>query len=140
MVPTINHLQQLDSCGIAFHSYTEVHLATDNELGRNVLLAVMSSLAKVKAEKISERVNAGLQRAVAKGKTLGRPRIDAAIERKARKMLANGVGMLKAASTLGVGSGSRATHRSRNTFVALELGVPFWGQRQSRGDNVLPHQ
>jgi DNA invertase Pin-like site-specific DNA recombinase len=83
MVPTINYLQRLDSYGIAFHSYTETHLATDNELVRNVLLAVMSSLAKVEAEKISERVKAGLQRGVAKGKTLGRPRIDPAIERKA---------------------------------------------------------
>jgi hypothetical protein len=34
---------------------------------------------------------------------LGRPRIDAAIEQKARKMLASGTGMLKVASTLGAG-------------------------------------
>jgi DNA invertase Pin-like site-specific DNA recombinase len=106
MVPTINYLQRLNSYGIAFHSYTEAHLATDNELVRNVLLAVMSSLAKVEAEKISDRVKAGLQRAVQKGKTLGRPRIDPAIERKARKLLESGVGMLKVASTLGVGSGT----------------------------------
>jgi DNA invertase Pin-like site-specific DNA recombinase len=72
MVPTINYLQRLDSYGVAFHSYTESHLATDNELVRNILLAVMSSLAKVEAEKIRERVKAGLQRAVAKGKKLGR--------------------------------------------------------------------
>jgi len=106
MVPTINYLQRLSSYGAAFHSYTESHLSTDNELVRNVLLAVMSSLAKVEAEKISDRVKAGLQRAVAKGKTLGRLRIDAAIERKARKLLESGVGMLKVASTLGVGSGT----------------------------------
>jgi DNA invertase Pin-like site-specific DNA recombinase len=115
MVPTINYLLRLDSHGIDFHSYTEAHLATDNELVRNVLLAVMSSLAKVEAEKISERVKAGLQRAVAKGKTLGRPRIDPAIERKARKMLAGGVGMLKVAAALGVGSGTvqRIAHDMR---------------------------
>jgi DNA invertase Pin-like site-specific DNA recombinase len=65
IVRAINYLQRLDSYGIAFHSYTEAHLATDNELVRNVLLAVMSSLAKVEAEKISERVKAGLQRVVA---------------------------------------------------------------------------
>jgi len=90
-------------------------LATDNELVRNVLLAVMSSLAKVETEKISDRVKAGLQRAVAKGKRLGRPRIDAATEQKARKMLAKGVGMLKVASALGVGSGTvqRIAHEMR---------------------------
>jgi DNA invertase Pin-like site-specific DNA recombinase len=32
MVQTILHLQRLDSYGVAFHSYTEPHLATDNEL------------------------------------------------------------------------------------------------------------
>jgi DNA invertase Pin-like site-specific DNA recombinase len=106
MVPTINYLQRLNGYGIGFHSYTEAHLATDNELVRNVLLAVMSSLAKVEAEKISERVKAGLQRAVANGKTLGRPRIDSAIERKARKMLDDGVGMLRIADKLKIGSGT----------------------------------
>ena len=84
MVPTINYLQRLDSHGVAFHSYTESHLATDNEFVRNILLAVMSSLAKVEAEKISERVKAGLQRAVAKGKKLGRKPVGLEIEQRCR--------------------------------------------------------
>jgi DNA invertase Pin-like site-specific DNA recombinase len=54
-VQTIMHLQKLDSYGVAFHSYTEAHLNTDNELVRNVLLAILSSLAKVEAQKVSER-------------------------------------------------------------------------------------
>jgi Resolvase, N terminal domain len=31
MAQTIMHLQRLLSYGVAFHSYTEPHLATDNE-------------------------------------------------------------------------------------------------------------
>jgi DNA invertase Pin-like site-specific DNA recombinase len=58
MAQTIIHLQRLSSYGVAFHSYTEAHLATDNELVRNVLLALLSSLAKVEAQKISERTTA----------------------------------------------------------------------------------
>jgi hypothetical protein len=46
MVANIMHLQRLAACGVAFHSYTEPHLATDNELSRNILLAVLSSLAR----------------------------------------------------------------------------------------------
>ena len=46
MVPTIMHLQRLASCGVGFHSYTEPHLATDNELVRDILLALLASLAK----------------------------------------------------------------------------------------------
>jgi hypothetical protein len=55
LTQTIIHLQRLSSNGVAFHSYTEPHLATDDELVRNILLALLSSLAKVEAQKISER-------------------------------------------------------------------------------------
>jgi DNA invertase Pin-like site-specific DNA recombinase len=75
MAQTIIHLQRLSSYGVAFHSYTEPHLATDNELVRNILLALLSSLAKVEAQKISERTKAGMARAKAKGIKIGRPKI-----------------------------------------------------------------
>jgi DNA invertase Pin-like site-specific DNA recombinase len=75
MVPTILHLQRLAACGVGFHSYTEAHLATDNELVRNILLALLASLAKVEAQKISERTRAGMARAKAQGKRIGRPGI-----------------------------------------------------------------
>jgi DNA invertase Pin-like site-specific DNA recombinase len=76
MAQTIVHLQRLTSYGVTFHSYTEPHLATDNELVRNILLALLSSLAKVEAQKISERTKAGMARAKAKGVKVGRPRIE----------------------------------------------------------------
>jgi DNA invertase Pin-like site-specific DNA recombinase len=73
MVPTIIHLQKLAACGVGFHSFTEAHLATDNELVRNILLALLASLAKVEAQKISERTKAGMARARLKGRRIGRP-------------------------------------------------------------------
>jgi DNA invertase Pin-like site-specific DNA recombinase len=45
------------------------------------------------------------KRAVAHGVKLGRPKIDAATERKVRK-LAKGVGILKVARSLGIGTGT----------------------------------
>ena len=75
MAQTIAHLQRLTSYGVSFHSYTEPHLATDNELVRNILLALLSSLAKVEAQKISDRTKAGMARAKAKGIKVGRPRL-----------------------------------------------------------------
>jgi DNA invertase Pin-like site-specific DNA recombinase len=51
-------------------------------------------------------VKAGLQLRRRKGKTLGRPRIDRAIESKARKMLKDAVGMLRTAAELDIGSGT----------------------------------
>ena len=41
---------------------------------RDIVLAVLASVAKAEREKISERTKAGLRRARAEGKTLGRPR------------------------------------------------------------------
>jgi DNA invertase Pin-like site-specific DNA recombinase len=51
-----------------------------------------------------ERVNAGPARVKAEGKRLGRPRIDAKVEARVRKQLKKGVGTLKVAKTLGVGT------------------------------------
>ena len=46
------------------------------------------------------------QRAVAQGVKLGRPKIDSATERKVRKQLAKGIGILKVAKSLGLGTGT----------------------------------
>jgi DNA invertase Pin-like site-specific DNA recombinase len=73
MVATVVDLQRLASYGVSFHSYTEEHLSTDNELVRNILLATLASLAKLEREKASQRTKAGLERARAMGKRLGRP-------------------------------------------------------------------
>jgi DNA invertase Pin-like site-specific DNA recombinase len=106
MVPTILHLQRLTSYGVLFHSYTEPHLATDNELARNIILATLSSLAKVEAQKISERTKAGLARARAKGKRIGRPRLRAEAEAAVQASLAQGTGVVKTARALGCGVGT----------------------------------
>src|SRR5215831_16166039 len=73
MAATVAHLQRLASHGVAFRSFTEEHLSTENELVRNILLATLSSLAKLEREKISQRTKAGLERARANGRRLGRP-------------------------------------------------------------------
>jgi DNA invertase Pin-like site-specific DNA recombinase len=84
MQQTVALLQRLESYGVSFHSYTEPYLASDNELLRDILLAVMASLAKLEAQKISERTKAGLARARARarGKRIGRPAIDPELREK----------------------------------------------------------
>jgi len=74
MATTVAYLQRLGLHGVAFRSFTEEHLSTGNELVRNILLATLASLAKLEREKISQRTKAGLERARAKGKVLGRPK------------------------------------------------------------------
>ena len=90
MAATIAHLQRLNSHGIAFRSFTEEHLSTENELVRNILLAVLASLAKLEREKISQRTKAGLERARAEGKILGRPKFSDGDRAKLRNALDTG--------------------------------------------------
>jgi DNA invertase Pin-like site-specific DNA recombinase len=90
MTATVSHLQRLGAHGIAFRSFTEEHLSTENELVRNILLAVLASLAKLEREKISQRTKAGLERARAKGTILGRPKFSDDDRAKLRKALDTG--------------------------------------------------
>ena len=67
----------------------------------------MSVFAEFERAIIQERVRAGLARARAQGKRLGRPRIDARTEQRIRAALAKGDrGILRIAADLGVGSGT----------------------------------
>ncbi len=70
---TIAYLQRLDDCGVAFKSYTEPFLDTDNELIAHIVLGVSSYYAQQEALRISDRTKAGLERARKNGKVLGRP-------------------------------------------------------------------
>jgi DNA invertase Pin-like site-specific DNA recombinase len=102
MAQTIAHLQRLNSYGVSFHSYTEPHLSTDNELVRNILLALLSSLAKVEAQKISDRTKAGMARAAAKGVRIGRPRLGAELRQKIAQRAAKGETPYAIAKALGI--------------------------------------
>ena len=102
MAQTIGHLQRLTSYGVTFHSYTEPHLATDNELVRNILLALLSSLAKVEAQKISDRTRAGMARAKAKGVKVGRPKLGIELRQKIAQRAARGETAYAIAKSLGI--------------------------------------
>ena len=114
MVPTILHLQRLASHGIGFHSYTEAHLATDNELVRNILLALLASLAKVEAQKISERTRAGMARARAQGKRIGRPAIPHKLREKIAERVAAGDTAYRIAKDLGIDQHTAAKYAATN--------------------------
>ncbi len=102
MAQTIGHLQRLTSYGVTFHSYSEPHLATDNELVRNILLALLSSLAKVETQKISDRTKAGMARAKAKGIKIGRPRLAVELRQNIIQRAAKGETPYAIAKSLGI--------------------------------------
>lgn len=70
---TLQKLTELENVGITWHSYQEPYFSTMGQF-KDVLISFMATLAKIEREKISERTKAGLRRAKAEGKTLGRPK------------------------------------------------------------------
>lgn len=70
---TLKKLQELQLYGVNWISYQEPYLNSIGEF-RDVIISLLSTIAKVEREKISERTKAGLERLKRKGKKLGRPK------------------------------------------------------------------
>lgn len=71
---TLTHIRRLDSWGVGFLSVQEQYV---NTLGpfREAILALLAAIARIERERIAERTRAGLDKARAQGKRLGRPNI-----------------------------------------------------------------
>lgn len=67
------------------------------------LFQMMGVFAEFERSMIQERVKAGLERAKAEGKTLGRPKVSPKQEQKIIKLRQTGMGIRKVASEVGVG-------------------------------------
>jgi len=67
----IAYLECLNHCGVAFKSYTEPFLDTDNELIAHIVLGVTNYYAQQEAVRISDRTKVDLERVRRSGKVLG---------------------------------------------------------------------
>jgi DNA invertase Pin-like site-specific DNA recombinase len=67
------------------------------------MFGMLGVFAEFERAIIQERVKAGIARARAKGKKLGRPKAGAVVEERIRTLAAQGMGKVKIARTLGVG-------------------------------------
>src|ERR1700751_2184626 len=97
---TLEYLQRLDSCGVAWKSYTEQYLDSTG-MFRDAGIAILATIAKQEHARLSERVVAGLRRAKREGKALGRKRIILDRER-VRTMHAAGQSVRTIAAVIGV--------------------------------------
>lgn len=68
-----------------------------------MLFQMCGVFAEFERTMIQERVKAGLKRAVAQGKKLGRPRVAPSVERKVRAARAKGMGIRSIARKVGIG-------------------------------------
>lgn len=75
-LPTMKYLDQLTAWGVAFRSYTEPYLDSCG-IFKDVVIAMLATLAKQERIRLGERVRAGMARARTQGKQFGRPRVKA---------------------------------------------------------------
>lgn len=70
----LNYISRLNKYNVAFKSFTEPLIDTTQDGVGEIITAILSWVAKREAIRISERTKAGLERARAEGKKLGRPK------------------------------------------------------------------
>jgi DNA invertase Pin-like site-specific DNA recombinase len=87
-------------CDLYLHQQA---LDTTTPSGR-AMFQMCGVFAEFERGMIRERVNAGLARARAKGTKLGRPPVKPAVEARIRVLRGQGMGILRVARTLGVGT------------------------------------
>ncbi len=73
VLETLQHLKALTTHGVDWFSYREEYLRSIGPF-RDAVLAILAAIAKQERVRLSERVLAGLSRAKAQGKVLGRPK------------------------------------------------------------------
>jgi len=100
----LDTIQHLEACGVDLYLDQQA-IDTTTPMGK-LVFQLTGAFAEFERTMIRQRIKAGLKRAVAQGVKLGRPKIDSATERKVRKQLAKGVGILKVARSLGIGTGT----------------------------------
>jgi DNA invertase Pin-like site-specific DNA recombinase len=108
-------LGELRSKGIDLYLHQQ-GIDTSTPAGK-AMFQMMGVFAEFERAMIVERVNAGLARARAAGKRLGRPSaLTPAKERKVRKLLSENVGVVKIGKTVGIGTGT--VQRIKAEFAA----------------------
>jgi len=78
---------------------------TTTPAGR-AMFSMLGVFGEFERAMIQERVRAGLRRAVAQGKVLGRPMVNGEIEKKVYALRAKGYGMIRIAKAVGIGVGT----------------------------------
>jgi DNA invertase Pin-like site-specific DNA recombinase len=104
---SLQHLVQLfaelRALGIGVYLHQQ-HVDSTTPSGK-ALLEMSMVFADFERAMMRERVHAGLARARAKGKVIGRPRTRPAVEKRILELRSSGWGMLKIAGALGIGTG-----------------------------------
>jgi DNA invertase Pin-like site-specific DNA recombinase len=120
----VGFLGELHAKGVDLYLHQQ-GLDTGTPAGK-AMFQMMGVFAEFERAMIVERVNAGLARAKAQGKRLGRPTVAADKEAVVRRLLAGGTGIIKTARLAGVGVSAvqrikTALDDAAHTAISAEL-------------------
>jgi len=102
---TIHYLQMLDDFGVTYKSYSEQYIDSSG-IFKDVIIALLSTLAKQERLRISERVKAGLEKSRQQGRIGGRPTLDETKITQIKKLKNEGISIVSIAKELNISRGS----------------------------------
>lgn len=106
---TIHYLQVLEDYGVAYKSYAEQYIDSSG-IFKDVIIALLSTLAKQERIRISERVHAGLTRARQQGRIGGRPILNESKIEKIRELKSTGMSIMAISKQLQISRGTVYTY------------------------------
>jgi DNA invertase Pin-like site-specific DNA recombinase len=127
----IAFLNELHAAEVGLYLHQQA-VDTTTPSGR-AMFGMLGVFAEFERALIRERINAGLARAKAKGKKLGRPRVGAAVETAIEQALRAGKGVRRVASELGVG-----TSTVQRVREALPLSAPTSADQPTASAALAP--
>jgi len=103
---TIQYLQMLDDYGVTYKSYSEQYLDSSG-IFKDVIISLLSTLAKQERIRTGERVRAGLERSRRLYNRIGgRPRIEESTIQKIQKLKSEGMSIMAISNELGISRGT----------------------------------
>jgi DNA invertase Pin-like site-specific DNA recombinase len=102
LLHVVTFMAELGELGVGLYLHQQA-IDSSTPAGK-AMLSMCGVFAEFERSMIVERINAGLARAKAQGKTLGRPMVDGGIEKQILKLRQQGKGMLKIAGELRIGT------------------------------------
>jgi DNA invertase Pin-like site-specific DNA recombinase len=114
LIDLLTTIQHLEACHVDLY-LDQQSLDTTTPAGK-LMFSVTGAFAEFERSMIRQRIRAGLKRAVAEGKTLGRPLNDPDAIAKAQRVLSKGMGINRTAKLVGLSNGT--VQRLKEELVA----------------------
>jgi len=115
LIDLLSTIQHLESCGVDLYLDQQA-IDTTMPAGK-LMFQITGAFAEFERSMIRARTDAGLKRAVANGKTLGRPLNDPGAIDMARKALGSGMGINRVAKLSGLSNGKVAKLKAEITTL-----------------------